>query len=248
MATGFLGVRVAAAALVAATTISGSSVAQTIRVLTFDVPPFSTARPDSSGSRGIYVDVMEAVLRDLGVKANIEFVGNADGQRIAQSSANVVFFPLARNAEREDGYQWIDIALEQELGFVTLAEKGPIANLADGRKVKRLGAIEGSSALRYIEERGFDNIVPGSPDDLVAMLVRGEIDAYFSGFLILRNVAKEQGIRADFAFGYAPVVGKPFFAAGKNAPAIDVERWRASFAKLRADGTIERIKERYFGK
>lgn len=221
--------------------------AQQIRLLTFDAPPFSAKTPGASGKRGIYVEIVEAVLKDLGFAGTIEFVGNAEGQKIAQESANVVFFPLARNAEREDKYLWIDSVMDQELGFVTLAEKGPIASLDEGRRVKRLGAIEGSSALRYIESHGFDNIVRGSANDLVRKLVNGEVDAYFGGFLILRSVAKEQSIKAKFAFGHVPVVGKPWFATGKNSPAIDLARWKVSLAKLRADGTIERIKKDYLG-
>lgn len=226
---------------------AGTAGAQQIRVLTFDVPPFSIKSPGSSGQRGVYVEIMEAVLKDLGIESTIEFVGNAEGQKIAQKNQNVVFFPIARNKEREAEYHWIDIALEQKLGFVTLAGKGPITSLEEGRKVQRLGAIEGSSALRYIETRGFGNIVRGSAVDLVPMLAEGKIDAYFSGFLILQNIAREKGIQAKFAFGHVPVIGKPWFAAGLDSPGVDVGRWQAAFARLRDSGELDRIKERYFG-
>lgn len=227
---------------------TGAAGAQPVRVLTFDVPPFSIKSPGPSGQRGVYVEIMQAVLKDLGIEASIEVVGNAEGQKIAREGRNVVFFPLARNPEREAQYRWIDVALEQKLGFVTLAEKGPILSLDEGRKVKRLGAIEGSSALRYVESRGFENIVRGSAVDLVPMLADGRIDAYFSGFLILQNVARDKGIQARFAFGLAPVIGQPWFAAGPDSPAIDIARWQAAFAKLRDSGELDRIKERYFGK
>lgn len=238
---------VAVAVFIAGSSEVSMTEAQSLRVLTFDVPPFSIKTPGPSGQRGVYVDIMEALLADLGVRATIEFVGNAEGQKTAQEGRNVVFFPLARNAEREATYRWIDIALEQKLGFVTLAERGPIMSLEEGRRVQRLGAIEGSSALRYIESRGFTNIVRGSAADIVLMLARNEIDAYFSGFLILQHIVKERGIQARFAFGYAPVAGQPWFAAGLDSPEIDLAQWQAAFARLRTSGAIDRIKERYFG-
>lgn len=246
-AKNFASVRAMALALGLMAALSGVAGAQQIRVLTFDVPPFSVKSPGPSGQRGVYVEIMEAVLKDLGIEATVEFAGNAEGQKIARESRDVVFFPLARNPEREAKYRWIDVALEQKLGFVTLAEKGPIMSLEEGRKVRRLGAIEGSSALRYIESRGFENIVRGSDGDLVPMLAEGRIDAYFSGFLILQNIAREKGIQAKFAFGHVPVVGKPWFAAGPDSPGVDMTRWQVAFARLRDSGELDRIKGRYFG-
>ena len=238
--------RVAAVAA-AALFFTGTAGAQPVRLLTFDVPPFSVKSLDAAGGRGIYVEIMEAVIRDLGIAATVEFVGNAEGQKMALEGRNVVFFPLARNRERENRYRWIDRALEQKLGFVTLAGKGPVQSLEEGRAIGRLGAIEGSSALRYIEARGFDNIVRDTADNLVRMLADGRIDAYFSGFLILQHVARKNGIQARFAYGYAPVVGEPWFATGPDAPDIDMARWQAAFARLRATGGIERITARYLG-
>jgi len=238
--------RVAAVAA-AALFFAGPAGAQPVRLLTFDAPPFSVRSAQGAGGRGIYVEIMEAVIRDLGIAATVEFVGNAEGQKMAREGRNVVFFPMARNKERENQYRWIDVALEQKLGFVTLAAKGPVQSLEEGRVVGRLGAIEGSSALRYIEARGFDNIVRDSADNLVQMLAEGKIDAYFSGFLILQHVAQQKNIQARFAFGYAPVVGQPWFAAGPDSPDIDMARWQAAFSRLRASGGIDRIKARYLG-
>jgi ABC-type amino acid transport substrate-binding protein len=223
MATERRRVMILASLVVALSTVGAGGVrrmaeAEPIRVLTFDVPPFSIQAPGSGGQRGVYVEIMEALLERLGIEATIEFVGNADGQRLAREARNVVFFPLARNAEREAKYRWIGIALEQELGFVTLAARGPIESLEGGREVGRLGAIEGSSALRYLEARGFDNIVSGSASQLVSMLADGRIDAYFGGFLILRHVAGMRGIAADFAFGHAPVVGQPWSPPASTRP------------------------------
>lgn len=233
--------------LLGVSAIATQSAAQPVRLLTFDAPPFASKSGVEVGQPGIYVEIMQALLKDLGLTAQIEFVGNAEGQKIAHEQPNVVFFPLARNAAREDQYQWMASVMDQELGFVTLADKGAITSLDDGRKLKRLGAIEGSSALRHIENRGFDNIVRGNANDLVRMLVNGEIDGYFSGFLILRRVAHEQGLNTKFAFGHVAVVGKPWFAVGKDAPAIDLPRWQASLARLVADGTVARIRKHYLG-
>jgi len=229
----------------------GSMVAKAdedIRVLTFDVPPFSVEAAGPEAERpGIYVEIMQAVLAELGVDAKIEFVGNAEGQEIAQTRPNTVFFPIARNAEREDLYHWLDMVFPQKLGFVTLAERGPIESLDEARDLDRIGAIEGSSALRYIEREGLTNLVTGRAEDLVRMLVEDEIDAYFSGFLILQDIVQREGMDAEFAFGYAPVEGEPYFAVGRDAPAIDLDAWRAAFATLRADGLFDRLYARYFG-
>lgn len=239
--------RLCVPALLGVLAIATQAAAQPVRLLTFDAPPFASKSGVAVGQPGIYVEIMQALLKELGLTSEVEFVGNAEGQQIAREQANVVFFPLARNAAREDQYQWLGSVMDQELGFVTLADKGPVSSLDEGRKLRRLGAIEGSSALRYIESRGFDNIVRGNANDLVRMLVRGEIDGYFSGFLILRRVAQEQGLSTRFAFGHVAVVGKPWFAAGKNAPAIDLARWQASLARLEADGTVARIRKSYLG-
>jgi polar amino acid transport system substrate-binding protein len=218
-----------------------------IRVLTFDVPPFSSEAGAGSERPGIYVEIMTAVLADLGIQAAIEFVGNAEGQEIAQSRPDTVFFPIARTAEREDRYHWLDMVFSQQLGFVTLAERGAIESLEEARELERIGAIEGSSALRFIEGEGFTNLVVGPAEELVRMLVGGEIDAWFSGFLILRDIVQRQGFEAEFAFGYAPIEGQPYFAVGREVAKIDVEQWRASFARLREQGRFDRLHARYFG-
>lgn len=126
--------------------------------------------------------------------------------------------------------------------FATAAGRPPVTSEAEAKSLARIGVREGSPMVKDLQDRGFTNLViVKSPDENAHALVSGRIDAWYAP-------APEIGFNwTTLKLPGAPVWGAKldsaplYVAASKNSPGIQSADWQRAFAKLKDDGTIDRI-------
>ena len=228
----------AAAMLVGLLSMAGAP-AHAVEILTGNIPPFSI----ENGERpGFVREIVAEMAKLVGVEANVTYMNWPQAQELAKTQADTLVYPLARTPAREPHYVWIQKLLDMDVLFATAVGRPPVASEAEAKSLPRIGVREGSPMVKDLQDRGFANLViVKSPDENARALVAGRIDAWYAP-------APEIGFNwTTLKLPGAPVWGAKldsaplYVAASKNSPGIQPAEWQRAFAKLKDDGTIERI-------
>jgi L-cystine transport system substrate-binding protein len=238
----------AAAALLAAVTIvgcGGGSDANTLRVGTEGTySPFSFQGTDGKLT-GYDIEIVQAVGDKLGKK--VEFVQTPWDAIFAGLEAkrfDLVANQVTINDERKAKYDLSQPYTVSEGVIVTRADDTTIAGLADLRG-KTTAQSATSNWAQVARDAGANVEAVEGFVQAVQLLKDGRVDATVNDTLA---VAEYQKTRNDSAVKIAGTTGdtsEQAFAALKGSGLIaDVNR---ALDELRADGTLKRISDKYFG-
>ncbi|GGF53352.1 ABC transporter substrate-binding protein [Terasakiella brassicae] len=212
-----------------------------IRLVTSDLTPYSI---EKGIQPGIFVELVQEAMRRLGRTVKVEFYPWTRAQKIAEQQDNVILFPLARTAPREDQYQWLMPVAPMELVFVS-AQDRPV-DLMKARKLGRIAVQKSTPAEAYLVEQGFTNLraFPKAASTNIKLLVRARVDAWFTAKGFAQYLIKQTG-ETNLQIG--PVIDQSFFyvAASRNFPEDLSWELRRVLNKLAQDGTLSNILSRY---
>ncbi|PVZ16482.1 MULTISPECIES: ABC transporter substrate-binding protein [unclassified Pseudomonas] len=235
-------------ALVAAT--GQCLAAPALRVVTEELPPYNMMSSDGRVT-GLSTEIVQAVMREAGASARIEVLPWARAYDMALNVPNVLIYSIARTAEREPLFQWVGALAPTRWYLYSLADR-PVRldNLADARG-HQIATVHEDVGEQYLIGKGFK---PGSElqatskyeynyrklkVDHVELWISNELNAVYlvrkNGddpdkvlvkSLALPELSRDEGLSLAFSRGTPPET---------------VDRFRAALARLRADGTIEAI-------
>jgi cystine transport system substrate-binding protein len=237
-----------AVALVAAVSLGGcggGSDANTLRVGTEGTySPFSFQGTDGKLT-GYDVEVVEAVGAKLGKK--VEFVQTPWDAIFAALEAkrfDLVANQVTINAERKAKY---------DLSEPYTISKGVIVTRADNTDINSLADLKGKTTAQTTTSnwatvaRNAGATVEGVEGfvQAVQLLKDGRVDATVNDTLAVAEYQKVRGDSAVKVVGSTGDTSQQAFAARKDSGLMpDVNR---ALDELRADGTLKRISDKYFG-
>ncbi|WP_108650855.1 substrate-binding periplasmic protein [Dongshaea marina] len=107
--------------------ISGPAIASTtssqpftLRIITEEWAPYNYM--EKGVLKGFSVEIVRAVMKQLGEEHKIELLPGARGERLLDYEPNVMNFSLFRTREREPRYKWIGPISEESIYFYKLAD------------------------------------------------------------------------------------------------------------------------------
>lgn len=226
----------------AVATFAGAAAAETVTALTSaDGSPFS--RGYGEELPGFNHEVMHEAAERVGVELKIEYLPWERAQKMALDGAEVLIFSLTRTEVREPQYQWVSPIVDVDRVFVSLGE--PINGYEDAAD-KKIGAR--SVFFQSLESQGFPGAEEGTIPSSLRKMQAGRIDGVYS--LAQRIVFEWQQLGfdpAELTIG-TPVRSNPEWLGASMT--FDPEM-AAAFAnaieEMRADGTYDEIKNKYFG-
>jgi polar amino acid transport system substrate-binding protein len=220
--------------------------AASLRILTEDLPPLNYVK--DGVLLGPSVEMVKEVQRRIGSTAEIKVYPWARAYQMALEEENVVLFGVSHTPAREDKFKWVGpLATKRD---ILVAKKGSdlvITSLEDARKVRRIGVLRDDTKEEFLERHAFTNLEPVSDERKNAQkLVMGRIDLWVFKKPGLKTVCDLAGVDYD-------AVEEVFhlretnvdIAFSINTPAAVVEQWRAAFAEMLADGTVEAIRKKW---
>jgi ABC-type amino acid transport/signal transduction systems, periplasmic component/domain len=237
-----------AAALLAAVTMAGCSSgadSATLRVGTEGTySPFSFQGPDGSLT-GYDVEVAQAVGTKLG--KTVEFVQTPWDSIFAGLEArrfDLVANQVTINDERKAKYDLSAPYTVSEGVIVTRADDTSITSLAD-LTGKTTAQSATSNWAQVARDAGANVEAVEGFVQAVRLLKDGRVDATVNDSLAVAEYLKTTGDTGVKIAGTTGDTSEQAFAARKDSGLIaDVDR---ALAELRADGTLARISEKYFG-
>ena len=210
-------------------------------------PPFTFEDPDTGDLTGYDVDVVKAVAKEAGWQLRFAtspfdaIFGSLDSGRI-----DVVANQITINPEREARYRFSEPYTYSRGVIVTAADDDSITTLADleGRTTAQ---SETSNWSQVAKDAGakVENVEQFS--QAATLLAQGRVDAIVNDNIAVLDYLETSGSDEVKIAGYAGEdVGEQALTFREDGARLQREADRA-LEQLRADGTLERLSEKYFG-
>lgn len=200
------------------------------------------------GKRAFYVELVRALLGELGQPQTIVEVPLARGLVLVQSRAHVVLFNLSRTAEREHLVHWVGPTLRETDYLYELSVRPTgIRSLADAASLP-VCVLNGSSHDSLLGEQGFTRLQrANSYAGCFRMLAAGRVLLVASADSDLQSKLAEADVGTAEVVPSAVSLGQDqgYIALSLDTPATEVERWRAALAQLNRDGRYRQLHARF---
>ncbi|MES2074541.1 MAG: transporter substrate-binding domain-containing protein [Pseudomonadota bacterium] len=204
----------------------------------------------NGGKRAYYVELVRALLAQLGLPDRIDEVPLARGLAMLRSRDDVALFNLDRTPEREDKFAWVGpISEESDYLYERTAAPTGIRSLADARPL-RVCVLNGNVHDELLAAAGLHKLYRhNNYVGCFQMLMLGRVDLVASADGGLRHKLREAHIEAA-AIQATPVRiahSKGYIALSKAVPAAELARWNGALATLGRNGTLRRLQQQYAG-
>lgn len=203
---------------------------------------------EHGGKRAFYLELVHALLAELGNPQPISEVPLARGLKLITEQSQVVLFNLSRTAERESLVHWIGPTL-QETDYLYESTRAPtgIHNLAEASGLP-VCILNGSAHDDLLGKQGFTQLKRhNSYSGCFRMLAAGRVKLVASADAGLQQKLAEARVDPAEIQATAVVLGhdRGFIALSKNTPPGEVARWQAALDKLRRNGQYRTLYQRY---
>ena len=209
-----------------------------------DLPPF--AWQSASGPRGYGHELVLLMAQQLGRSTQVSYYPWARAVQLTERSDSVGIFPLARTPDREKRFQWLVPLMTARYVLITPATDHRL-NLAQLRTL-RVGVLRGSPIVRNLQAEQFTTLIDGKDyKDLLRMLVNGSLDAVYAGAPMLDAAMSEYGYtHQQFTTHLALGEARLYIAASPGLVPDEARLWQKAYQQLEGDGSVERLRRRYF--
>lgn len=162
-----------------------------LNYLTEEWAPFNYQ--EEGNVTGISVELLEAVFQNIGVnrsRADVRIVPLAEGFQAAQNNTSTVLFSIVRTPEREPLYKWAGPFTRASFVLYAPINSNITISSPEDLDQYRIGAVQASVENDLLTSQGVNasQIVNGqTPEDLLWMLEKGQIDLWATGDLAGRH-------------------------------------------------------------
>jgi len=223
----------------------GAWAQKTVIVNAGEIAPLSFS--EKGKPAGIAVEILDAVAKDGKYRFEYHFLPWPRAQNETQESQQSVgIVPLTRTAEREPKYTWVTELFQQNLVFVTTGATPAPKTKADALKLT-IGLLRGNQAEKELPAAGAKVDVVTNEAQNAQKLRDKRIDAWLVSEFVAPLLWKEAGgdlkdLHVGMRYGDAARI---FLGASPGFTKQDAEAIDAAVAKLRQDGTVDKILAKY---
>lgn len=213
--------------------------AGTLVLTTENYPPFNF-ETGSGELDGVSVRVVEVLLRETGIDADIRLLPWSRAYLEARSEPGTCVFSTTRTPEREPLFAWVGPLVENQWHAFVLEESEIEAESLGDLDEYRVGGYRDDAVALYVEAQGID--VDTAPNDRLnaRKLAANRIDVWVSGEHLAPWYARQEGIgelRSLFAFNDTVMS----LACHPDTDPALLDRMQAALETVRADGRYAAI-------
>ncbi|UCD33640.1 MAG: transporter substrate-binding domain-containing protein [Desulfobacterales bacterium] len=217
-----------------------------LTILTENLPPLNYVKDGILV--GPSVEIVKEIQKRVGSHEEIKVFPWARAYKMALEDENVVLFGMTHTKVRDDIFKWVGpLATKRD---ILVAKKGSgiiINNLEDAKKVKRIGTLRDDTRERLLKSHGFTNLESVSDEQKNAKkLALGRIDLWTYKQPGLKTVCELAGVdynELEEVF-HLRVIDVSIAFSKKTSDSI-VQKWRNAFNDMLADGTVQKIRDKW---
>ncbi len=216
-------------------------------IFTEENPPLSYIDKDNT-IKGVAVDIVRAMLKELNYKDNIKIQPWARSYKLIQQKPNVALFAMSRFADREKLFKWVGPIIYG--GMALYAKKGSnikISSLEDAKsKNLIIGTYKDDIGEIYLKKMGFKNLESVHDDNLnIKKLIKGRIDLWSAG--VFQGIEKAKKLNLDNQIKNVFIINQSalYIAFSKDTSQKEIQKWQNALLKIQIDGTYQTILKEY---
>lgn len=221
--------------------------AETLRVVTEDLPPYQVVINDELVGGSSFLLVQEMLLR-ANIMTPIELLPWARAYKIASSSPNVIIFSIARNKERETNFHWLFKLRALTYHFYSLAARPDLKALNLSALLRQTvvtvrHSYEANSLLKTGFVEGKNLILTSTYKEAWQMLLMGRADYTYANELVQDTIFEPLNISPNLfsqSFDLSDTSDLYIAASIGTSPSL-LENLQHSLATMQQDGTVKKI-------
>ena len=213
-----------------------------LKILTEVYPPYNFVDKNMNVT-GQSTEIVQAILNQLDVIAQIEVVSLSEGLELLQKGPAMVMYSLNRTPAREKLFKWVGPIGQYEQVFY--ARKGSsiqVNRLEDAKQVEKIGVYKGDAGNQYLASQGFTNLDESQTDvEALKKLIDGEVQLWLGNKEGLEITAKEAGVSLDELVLLPTIVieANLYIAFSKDIPDGTVTKWQEALDVIKQQEDID---------
>jgi len=235
---------------------SGLALAQKLKVITHEFPPFSYI-DENNQLTGMSVEILHAVFNDMKFSEyDIDIQPWKRALKMARSNPNHLLFPFARKDNREADFEWVGKAGPRKISLFKLKSRQDIKENRhiDTYKQYLVSSLRGTAYTHALDELEFTSTAnTTTPLQSILMLYKGRVDLVLDDDAVFYHSIKNYGqsnsqITTD-KIQRVVQFSEPsdrWFGFGKGSDEQLVKEFKNSYDKLAKKGVIAGITKQYF--
>jgi len=214
------------------------------------IPPYQYI--EKARITGVFTEIIELLLHELGEKAVIEFMPWRQALESAGERSGVFLMTALRTAAREKEYHWIGPVVPDKHYLFRLSERRDISiRTAADLKKYRLGNVSGNYTASYFADHGVpeENITTVAIHTMnIQNLLLGKVDLIPMSNLQmtcqLKSMKRSTGdVEPVFLIDGFPT--DAYLAVSPSTPMPVFQRYKEAFERIKTTGAYKDILEKY---
>lgn len=233
--------------------ISLAGRADEIRIVTEELPPYNMTQ--DGRITGMSTDVVQAVLKEIGVHAIIQSMPWARAYDIALNSENVLIYSITRTAQREKMFKWVGVIAPMHWYLFAKPErKIRLDDLDDARKYQ-IATVKEDAGEQYLVSKGFaigKNLQSNNKYEYnYEKFKLGRVDLWISielnALYLMRQAGDDPSATAVRTLSLPDLGGDDglHMAFSLKTPDAMVARFRKGLNTIRSNGTYDAILKKW---
>jgi polar amino acid transport system substrate-binding protein len=227
--------------------------ADEIRIVTEELPPFNMTQDGKL--TGMSTEVVQAVLKEIGVQAAIQSMPWARAYDIALNSENVLIYSITRTPQREKLFKWVGVIAPTHWYLFSRPERNiKLGGLDDARKYQ-IATVKEDAGEQYLVAKGFTvgkNLQSNNKYEYnYEKFKAGRVDLWISielnALFLMRQAGDDPNRMAVRALSLPDLGGQDGLnmAFSIKTPDALVERFRKGLETIRRNGTYDAIVKKW---
>ena len=220
--------------------------AQQLTILTENLPPLNYL--DNGTLVGSSVEIVQEIQKRIGSPEPIQVYPWARAYKMALEEENVILFGMTYTQDRSELFKWVGpLATKRDILLARKDAPASITSLEDAKKVKRIGILRDDVRGKMLEKLGFTNLEPVSDEQKNAQkLALGRIDLWAYKKPGFKTVCELAEVDPNLFVEVAHLKQSELkIAFSKKTSDEIVALWQEAFDEMVADGTVQKIKDKW---
>jgi len=223
-----------------------------LTIVSEDLPPLQIQK-DGQPHSGAMVELIQMMVNEAGLTANIEMYPWARSYALALTRPNTLIFSILRGKDREKKFKWIGKLFAIDSFLATLKSNTDIkVNTLEDAKKYTVGAIRDDLAEGYLLKHDFvakQNLYLSSKYPVLwQMLFNGRTDLAFTNSIVWQYEIESSGLDPNdvkLIYQIPNISSELYIAANLDTDDTIIFKLRAALSKIKADGRHQKLLEKW---
>lgn len=227
--------------------------ASDLLIVTENLPPYNYR--DGDTIKGVSAEVVQALLKEVGIQANIQVLSWVRAYLQALNKPNVLIFSIVRTPHREELFHWVGQVSTTKSYLFKLASREDIRiSSIEDAKPYLIGTWREDVREQYLLSQGFIKQQQldssGNPKQNIRKLMVQRLDLVADSELSFSYLVKQLNYDSNlFAKAFKlEAVSLPFYIAFSKQTSLDlVSAFRNVLKRVKRKGIFHAIHQKYLG-